>query len=156
MIDVTITGGKELQAKLLMMPDKVNKSLTKAITILTLELKDYIIRNKLSGQVLNHRTGRLWRSIQQKVSSSNNEVIGTVFSAGDVKYAAIHEYGGTTPPHIIEPKTAKALYFNGRFAMRVNHPGSKMPERSYMRSSLRDYQSKIQTSLNAAIAEGIK
>jgi hypothetical protein len=51
-------------------------------------------------------------------------------------------------PHIIEPKKASVLAFAGGdggmvFARRVNHPGSKMPERSFMRSSLRDMSTEI-------------
>lgn len=45
----------------------------------------------------------------------------------NAKYSAAIEYG--TQPHIIEPKTAKALHFkkNGRevFAKIVRHPGTK-------------------------------
>lgn len=42
-------------------------------------------------------------------------------------YSAALEYG--TKPHVIEPKTAKALHFKSDgqdvFAKRVNHPGTK-------------------------------
>jgi len=33
-----------------------------------------------------------------------------------VKYAAIHNFGGKTSPHLIKPKKGKALKFGGRFA----------------------------------------
>lgn len=66
-------------------------------------------------------------------------------------YARIHEFGGTTRPHIIEPKRANVLAFGGLvagssragsqmsgtvFARRVRHPGSKIPARPYMRPAL--------------------
>jgi len=58
--------------------------------------------------------------------------------SGDVKYAAIHEFGGTIPPHQIVPDKAKALAFlvGGKqaFAARVQLPAATMPERSYMRA----------------------
>ncbi|MDR0710361.1 MAG: phage virion morphogenesis protein [Spirochaetaceae bacterium] len=47
-------------------------------------------------------------------------------------YARIHQEGGQTGPHTITPKHAKALYFNGRFAKQVNHPGSRLSARPYM------------------------
>jgi hypothetical protein len=38
-----------------------------------------------------------------------------------------------------------------RFARRVNHPGSKMPERSFMRSSLRDMSTQISLGMKEAV-----
>lgn len=72
----------------------------------TIRLADYIAEHKLSGQKLNVRTGSLRRSLQEsrakKVITMGNNVIGTVGT--NLKYAAIHEYGGT-----IRPKRAKWL-----------------------------------------------
>lgn len=165
MINITVSGDKEFTAKLTSMPVILNKSLTRAITILTLELKSYIIRSKLSGQVLNHQTGNLWRSIQQKVESNPEKVEGSVFSSGDVKYAAIHEYGGTikhpggTPYYVSQLLGGRAFFVSK--ANNPNLPVTKahnipMPERSFMRSSLRDYQNKIQVTLDKAINDVAK
>ncbi|MGA7887723.1 MAG: hypothetical protein WCA44_18460, partial [Acidobacteriaceae bacterium] len=75
-------------------------------------------------------------------------------------YAAIHEYGGQTRAHVIEAKNAKALAFQvgGQTIIRrrVQHPGSKMPERSFLRSSLRDSRDRIVAAIQAAVTEGIK
>ena len=72
----------------------------------TIRLADYIVEHKLSGQKLSVRTGNLRRSLQEKrakkVQERSNEIIGTVGS--NLKYAAIHEYGGT-----IRPKRTKWL-----------------------------------------------
>lgn len=59
----------------------------------------------------------------------------TATSAGvgsNVVYAAIQHFGGKTKPHVILPKNGKVLAFNGRFAKKVNHPGSKIPARPAM------------------------
>lgn len=65
------------------------------------------------------------------VNVSNNFV--TVGS--DRPYAAIHQLGGRTKPHLIKPKDAMALYFRvgaqSYYAKQVNHPGSKIPPRPY-------------------------
>ncbi len=163
MITVAVNGDKELITKLDKVPAELNKSLTKAITILTLELKNYIIRNKLSGQVLNHRTGNLWRSIQAApVINTGDFIEGKVFSSGDVKYAAIHEYGGTikhpggTPYYLDKKNGGKAV-----FVSKIDNPNLpvtkahdiNMPQRSFMRSSLRDFQGKIRVSLDRAVKE---
>lgn len=147
MINIQIVGDKALSLKLNYMTEKTKKSLTQAITILSIKLKNHIIKDKLSGQVLNHRTGNLWRSIQQEVHSEGTSIIGKVFSAGDVKYAAIHEYGGSVRTRlgtgVGKPK-----------------PGGKatieMPERSFMRSSLADMRDEIVERLSVAVGDGIK
>jgi phage gpG-like protein len=112
----------------------------------------------LSGQVLNVKTGRLRRSIFNEVTDTSTAVTGKVASSGDVKYAAIHEFGGKTPAHEILPNKAKALAFvmGGKqvFAAVVHHPGSVMPERSYMRSSLHEMEQEIRDGIRAAVIEG--
>lgn len=40
-----------------------------------------------------------------------------------VPYAKVLDEG--SDPHVIEPRRAKALHFGGRFAARVNHPGTR-------------------------------
>ena len=104
--------------------------------------------------------GWLARSITNKVTYDADSVMARVFSSGDVKYAAIHEFGGTTSPHVIEPKKASALAFvvGGKqvFARRVNHPGSKMPMRSFLRSSLHDMSTEISTGMKQAVVEAIQ
>jgi phage gpG-like protein len=55
---------------------------------------------------------------------------------GPQKYAAIHQFGGTTSAHTIMAKNRKALQFNVGgatiYRKKVNHPGSKIPARPYM------------------------
>lgn len=68
-------------------------------------------------------TGRLRSSIVSRAESSGRTVgyvVGT-----NVNYAAAVEYG--TAPHVIVPKTKKALYWPGaRHPVgKVNHPGTR-------------------------------
>ena len=83
-----------------------------------------------SGKILQ-RSGRLAASITPS-SDGSSATVGT-----NVVYAAIQQFGGTTRPHVIEPRFKKALAFGGIFARRVNHPGSKIPARPYL--SLTDH-----------------
>jgi phage virion morphogenesis protein len=73
-------------------------------------------------------TGRLRSSIHP-FSGSNFAGAGT-----DVKYAAIHHFGGATGPHDIFPVKAKALFWPGAKhpVKKVRHPGSKIPARPFM------------------------
>lgn len=161
MLKIEMRGDTEVIAKLNNVPSSLRRELTKEVTALTLRLESRIKRDKLSGQVLNRVTGRLSRSVHSvmPVAQTPNGVVGSVKQSGDVKYGAIHEFGGKTPAHVIEPKKADALRFTigGKviFAKRVNHPGSVMPERSYMRSSLRDMRQQIIDGLRGAAVRGM-
>ncbi|WP_310601196.1 phage virion morphogenesis protein [Desulfobulbus sp.] len=55
-------------------------------------------------------------------------------------YGAIHQLGGTTSPHVIRPRTKKALAWPGARhpARSVNHPGSDIPARPYLGISRQD------------------
>lgn len=152
-VNITISGDRELVARLDRMPTAVHLALKIKITQLALRLEKWVKTRKLNGQVLNRITGRLARSIGNKVTAGANWVLASVFSSGDVKYAGIHEFGGKTAPHLIVPKKAKALAFGGGFFAKVNHPGSKMPERSFLRSSLRDMSSQISLGMKEAVVK---
>jgi phage gpG-like protein len=128
------------------MPGKLKAVLARKTTELRLLLEG-LVKTKLSGEVLNVRTGDLRRSIFSDQTETATSVEGRVASSGDVKYARIQEYGGTTSPHDIFPTKGKALAFvmDGKqiFAKVVHHPGSVIPARSYMRSSLAEVSPEI-------------
>jgi len=161
MISVRITGDRELMLKLDKMPVAVQSGLARVIKILSLRLQAHIQQNKLSGQVLKVQTGALRRSIHAlPVVRTGDTVRGGVASSGDVKYAAIHEFGGRTKAHVILPRKAQALAFLGAggetvFARRVNHPGSVMPERSFLRSGLGDMTAEITLEMKRAVIIGM-
>lgn len=159
LLNIALTGDRQLMAKLDRMPLAVHQSLKLKITMLTLKLEKRVKADKLNGQVLNRISGRLARSIASKVVDTPESIVGSVFSSGDVKYAAIHEFGGQTAPHLIVPKNANVLAFMGKsgnqvFARKVNHPGSKMPKRSFLRSALTDMSVEIQRGMKEAVIKG--
>jgi phage gpG-like protein len=145
-------------ARLGAMPDKIHRALLKKVTALALKLEAKV-KGKLSGDVLNVRSGALRRSVFNRVEDALSRVIGKVASSGDVKYAAIHEFGGKTPPHEILPVKAQALAFmaGGKqvFAKVVHHPGSQMPQRSFLRLSLTEMRAEIEGGLKEAVREGV-
>lgn len=51
----------------------------------------------------------------------------------NVVYAGIHNFGGKTKPHKIVAKHAKALKFGKTFRKSVNHPGSNIPKREFLK-----------------------
>jgi phage gpG-like protein len=140
------------------MPDQVHDALLEKIGALSQVLQDSVSDN-LSGAVLRIKTGRLLASIASNVDDAGEVVTAAVGSYGDVAYAAIQEFGGKTGAHDILPDKAKALAFlmQGKrvFARIVHHPGSVIPERSYLRSALADMQDDIVDELTQAVVEGL-
>jgi phage gpG-like protein len=157
MLTAQLTGADTLGKRLTDLPADLQAALQTKAADLAERLRRHVTDDKLSGQVLHTRTGALKASIAADVSDQTGQVLVRVFSAGDVKYAAIQEYGGQTSPHDIVPGKAKVLAFvlhgGPVFARRIHHPGSHIPERSYLRSSLADMADQIVAEFkNAAIA----
>lgn len=157
-MNVTIVGKERYVARMDAMPGRVHDELFGEITALSKDLENYIKNDKLLGQVLNQRSGKLRSSIHSAVNDAATLITGRVFSAAPMPYAAIHEYGGTIPAHTIYPVKAAALRFlmGGQtvFAMKVNIPDVEMPERSFMRSALTDMAGQITARLKQAVARG--
>lgn len=86
------------------------------------------IGNPNRGQTLTE-TGRLRASITHNVRGGDTVEVGT-----NVAYAAIHQFGGKTPPRTIRPRNKKALSWPGaRHPVKsVQHPGSKVPARPFL------------------------
>lgn len=159
MFTVELVGQRELSLRLTSMPAAVRRSLTRKTYSLANDL-EALVKSKLSGIVLNVVTGALRRSIHNKVTSEATSVKASVFSSGDVKYAAIHEFGGTVHVPEIVPTKAQALHFiyEGKevFARRVRAHDVQMPERSFLRSSLSDMKDGIVEGLREAVEEGLR
>ena len=157
MFSVSVEGLDSVQARLDAYPAALAESLAEKARALADTLADKVKFEKLAGEVLNARSGALSASIAAEIASDGDEISATVGSFGDVKYAAIQEYGGRTGAHEILPNKAQVLAFfvDGamHFARRVEHPGSVIPERSYLRSSLEEMQADIESELAATAAE---
>jgi phage gpG-like protein len=102
---------------------------TRAIDISMLLLQKRI-HEKLSGEVLNIRTGKLIGSVNKEETTFDGETIsGSVTAAaGPARYGKIHEFGGTfTIRRGILSRRAKKN--------KKRLPTITFPERSFMRSS---------------------
>lgn len=165
MLNISLVGDRELIQKLNAMPDKVQAALRRKVTQLAIQLEAKVKGDKLSGQVLKVQTGALRASIANEVQSSGTGVTGRVFSSGDVKYAGIHEFGGTIhhpggTPYIVTKDGAQFISKAAAANMKTPPPVTKprdihMPERSFMRSSLADMKQQIIDGMAAAVREGL-
>lgn len=132
-------------------------ALGKTIKSLTLKLVGMVKEGKLSGQVLNvgkKKGGRLRRSISP--AFENNGQTGIVGS--NVSYAKVHEYGGaiTIPEHMRMMTKAWGKLVKSPRQITVKSHIANYPERSFLRSALKDLEPEIQPAIKQAIREAIK
>lgn len=156
LLPVRVEGLEDVVGKFRAAPSNVKQAVRRAIEESAVQVTARA-KDKLTDDVLNVRTGRLRRSVHYVMSGSDDApqaAIGT-----NVEYAGIHEFGGQTRAHAIEALNAKALMFqkDGRtiFATRVDHPGSRIPERSYLRSSLGELFGQIRANIDNAVGAAI-
>jgi len=117
---------------------EVREKLLGEVTRAAIDLQGYIRRDKLQGQVLHQRSGRLSRGILYKIETVGNNVRAYVGVFAGVPYAAIHEWGGT-----IQRRRKNG----GAYSIR-------MPERSYIRSALKDKVSTYAQRFAKALSAG--
>lgn len=161
LITAYLIGDRELVARLQAMPVKVQGSLLRAVTALSLQIQDYVKQSKLSGQVLKRRTHNLADNIHQRVEAGETAVTGIVGT--NVPYAAFHEFGfsGTesVKGHLRTIKQAfgKPLkegskeIFVGAHSRQVNYPA-----RSFLRTALADLTPQIKDVLDRAVREALQ
>lgn len=114
---------------------------------------------------LTSRSGKLRNSIKPIEPRRRKGVYEAGLKAGGagVPYAAIHEFGGRTRAHRIQPRHARVLSWldkgTRRYARYVNHPGSKIPPRPYLRPALekniRQLEKQLTVALETAFARGL-
>jgi phage gpG-like protein len=156
MLTLKLTQSEALAARLAALPDRLRAALAEKAEALAQGLFAQVVGVNLSGGVLNARSGALRESIELRIAQQEDSVEAEVFSAGDVPYAAMQEFGGKTAAHEILPDKARVLVLPGAgkqaFARRVQHPGSSIPARSYLRSALEQQRETIAGALAQAVS----
>jgi phage gpG-like protein len=118
-----------------------------------------LVQAKLSGEVLQARSGALLRSIHVETNENADGFGARVFSDGSVPYARIQEYGGRVNIPALAPVNAKALAFawGGRmvFAKSVAAHVVDLPERSYMRYSLAEFADTFTGDIRQTVADAL-
>ena len=144
-------------------PSNVRKNLLVAVTRLSLLVQRSVKEDKLSGQVLHVRTGTLRRSINREVTSDNTGVYATIGT--NVSYGAAHEYGFTGTVNVREHTRRSRVQMQmkksgvkpvGDVIVRAHTMNINMPERSFLRSTLRDYRPQIEGDLRAAVLSAME
>ena len=159
MIDGSIYGGTEVVERFKALPASLRTELRETITKLSIGLTNKV-KGKLDGEVLKRRTGLLRRSITQATVEQGDSVSGITSTA--VKYARVHEYGFdgvvSVRAHMRKIKQAFGRSINPVTVQVREHPmHMKLPERSFLRSSLREMEAAgtIRDAMAAAVKKAI-
>lgn len=159
MITSRITGDTAVLLKLRSMGIGIRDALRTAVRRESIALTRYVKENKLSGQVLKNRTGTLRRKINSSVRETPTSIVGSV--GVRLSYAAAHEYGIDKTVSVREHlRTIKQAW--GRpiepmsVAVQAHQRHMHSPERSFLRSSLRENELTIREHLRAAVAGAIR
>lgn len=151
MITAKIIGDVTLSEKFMLTSSEVAGAAEASIGRSCLRLMSRVKKNKLSGQVLNARTGRGRRSINQRVVKSNGEVSGYVGT--NVKYMEMHEEGGVknVKAHLRLVKQAFGKALKTPVWANVSAHEMKVSQRSFLKTALVEMQTEIIHDLNASI-----
>ena len=177
-IELQVRGLNEAALKLKLLPDQVSRAMRVAMSR-SIEKVYRRVADNLTGRALRVDTGRLRQSLQTSVAIDGSSAkIGT-----NVEYASIHEFGGTTKPHVIRPRGKALLFLDPRFsgtirqhqalltkagkirrsarigvvyARSVQHPGAMMPARPYLRPALRESVDDISEIIQRELGRAVK
>ena len=151
MIQVTVPGTERLETDLGLTRAHLLIALRTEIQRIAVDVTAHVKDQKLSGQVLKVQTGRLRRSINFRVTESATGVQATVGT--NVEYARIHEFGfrGSVniKAHLRKLKSGK------KAAVRAHSRNVNLPERSFLRSTMREMQSGIDQRIARVVAQSI-
>lgn len=159
-MSIKVVGDTQVIANFRNMPGRVRGELIEYIGRAVLRLRAYVSSRKLSGQVLKVRTGTLTRSIDHAVLQDANEIHGVVGT--NTVYAGKHEYGSSGPEpvkehlRLIKEAWGKQLKFPVYQQVRAHTRQVNFPERSFLRSSLKEMQDELVKGMTGAVMKGAK
>lgn len=160
MLNAYLIGDAEVIRRLDALPERLRAELKVGIGRVALKLQREVVQQKLNGQVLKRRTGHLMNSIVQDVTENGAQIVGMVTAGGPTaKYARAHEYGFTGTVTVKEHLRNQTMAFGKPIAprqvtVRAHSMKMNLPERSFLRSALRDITASglIRDEIDGAIA----
>ena len=159
MITAKIIGTEEVINRI----DKLGPSLRAELktfqTAFAINTVGYVRGSKLSGQVLQHRRGRLKDSINYRVEDTGDKIASIIGT--NVEYAAIHEYGFHGPESVKEhlrmmtQAWGRPVKEPRKINISAHTRTMNMPERSFLRSTLADKKEEFRQGLMRTTAKVI-
>lgn len=160
MITIRLDNSGDNMAKAMLKKSAgVKTGVGRAVQRSAIDLVGRVIR-KLTDDVLKVRTGRLRRSITYVFREDNSgatAIVGT-----NLKYAAIHEYGFKGTVNVRAHARMQTMAFGKPMkeprmvAVREHGMNMNMPERSFLRSALKEGLPTYQANIRKAIVEALK
>jgi phage gpG-like protein len=151
---ISLIGAERMRAQL----DRIVRpapELVKGMRNVADQMVRRTMEDKLSGQVLNVRTGRLRRSITRKIEQPGGDIEAIVGT--NVVYGRIHEYGGVIhhPPrqmllrHRLVRRRVRTMIADARGY------DQHLPARSFLRSTLSEMRYYAETRIRSALQEAL-
>jgi hypothetical protein len=162
-ISVSFTGLDSLMVHLQEMPAAIRRNLAAVVTKESLRLETVVKDEKLTGQVLANRTGRLRSSIHSQVEITDTAVTGAVFAnMSQAAYARFWEYGFSGTEQVREHLRHMTAAFARPLAtprdvlVKAHTRRVEQPARSYLRSTLEENRDVLVTRIEGAVEQGLK
>jgi hypothetical protein len=159
-IRFNLKGDYDLILRLRRLPGRMMEVLRVKLDALTNKTAGDIVADKLSGQILHHRTGNLAASVHATPTVIEGNTIrgGIEAAGGSAFYGKIHEFGTAGMGWEIRSVKARALAFQTGgtkvFAKSVFHP--PLPPRAFMKPTALELQEMLNESLSRAVADVLK
>lgn len=159
-LTASLVGADRLVAGLTAKSASLPKAVQQSVQRGALDLVAHIKENKLNGQVLKVRTGRLRGSINAKFENGSGVFKASVGT--NLKYARIHEYGFqgavAVKAHQRMMKVAwgKPVKAPHKIDVRAHVINMKMKARPFMQPALNEKRDGILGGIRAALIEALK
>lgn len=158
MISASLLGAAAALDRLRVMRDAASAGVARAIAKLGLDLQNSVQQDRLSGQVLQVRSGLLKQSIALQIDQSGSTIGATVYS--DLDYAAAQEYGFTGTVNVRASLREIKQAFGHPIAAKSISVGAHsrrmdLPQRSFLRSALDDMAPDIAANIEDAVREAL-
>lgn len=144
-------------------PERLAASMRAVLNRLSIRVQSVVKESKLTGQVLHVRSGTLRRSINRRLMEDSKGFFAQVGT--NVKYGAVHEYGFTGTVNV--RAYVRRLYesaqvgkkkrkVTGSVLVKAHQRAVRIPERSYLRSTVREMMPYIRREIRQEALKAIK
>ena len=158
MIHGTVIGADAVIANLGQVHTGVHRAVVRAVRRKTNELVR-LQKEKVSGPVLKTKTGTTRRGINAEFAETDTSITGSAgIGKEKAKYPAVHEYGGTfnIKEHVRTVKKIFGKPLKTPVTQTVRAHTATFPERSFLRSALREMREEILREIETAAAEAVR
>jgi phage gpG-like protein len=155
---IKLTGDTEYAEYIGRLPRLMQEAIGRKMESLATDISERI-KEKLSGEVLQARTGKLRNSIYARIYMGSTNVTMSFGSRGDVSYAEIHETGGFVSHPGVPNTMNKTMPMSNKmgainqFSRSTRPHQIPIPRRSYIKSTRDEMLPSINSKLLEAMRE---